>query len=303
MNRVQHLALSLALAGCSIQEGAGESDPPSCALARQVITDDIETVLLENAEGLMKEAAFVGQATSSTRLEFIYAISLYDQLTSAGWLLAVGCTDDAEPSIPTCQSALDGSGVWSCIRPVCEDRDTLRIESWYAEDGNSELSLNDPFTLPFDATGGELVFLGNPLHSWTMDAESGYATVEADHGVLAQHVAPDGAVTDVSYRAAGHIQHGDAHPEFTLDIQYPKLSTHGIWRMTLDFGPRGLDGALWLDDVRVATVLDATPQDSDELALALDWAACAEVPAPGGEGLGCNEGTRASRLDCDSGPM
>lgn len=293
--------LSLSM-GCDLfpsESGdTGVSRSDDCSLP-----EDVETLLLDNATGLMTEMAFVGQVTDSSRPEYVYAISLYDQVASAGWMLFVGC-DDAETAFEaTCgETAMSDEAYWSCVRPTCLDESTLQIDAWYTEYGNTEIGGAEAFSLDAASTGGTLSFPEDPVHSWTMASAVDYATVDVHHAVTADHTGEDGVVTDVSYAVTGSVVHGDVHPNFELEIEYPRLEDGHSWAMTLSFDEHGLVGALLRDGVQVATVEDVTPSDGHDLVLALGWEGCAEEAhlAPDPSSLPC---PRNARIRCDPEPM
>lgn len=253
----------------TIDTGAETGAPETCTLDAE-----LEAALLANATGLMEDATFVGGVTESSQLEFVYAMSLFGQVASAGWMIFTGCEGGPSAFDPTCANVAGLDGAWSCVQPVCVDEQTLRIETWYAEDGISDPEAGGSFSLPFEDTGGTLRFDGAPLHTWTMAVEQGYTEVAAAHEVTVAHTSTDGVESDLSHTVVGDIVHGAEHPAFELVITYPAIEAGHTWVMTLDFDEDGLEGQLLRDGEPRAQVLDATPEDEHHLVLAMAWETC-----------------------------
>lgn len=294
------LPLSL-LFGCDLERGdTGDTSDPgvaSCALS-----DDVETVLLENATGLTEAAVFVGQVTESSVLEYVYAISLYDQVESAGWLFFIGCDSSGTTFEPTCQG-LEEEGYWDCVRPTCVDEDTLEIDAWYTTYGSTEPAEDVSFSLDMAETGGTLWFTAEPHHTITMAAAGEYTEVSLEHEVTAAHIGSDGEVTDVSYAVTGTVQHGASHPAFEMNIDYPGLEEGHAWSMVLSFDEVALAGTVLRDGVEVATVQDVTAEGEHDLALEMSWEDCeAEASLKPDRDIGWTTCRGDARVDCDPVP-
>ena len=286
--------------GCSPLPSVGDS-ADGTAKAECTLTDDARTLLLDNATGLMGEVAYVGQATESVAQPYLYAISLYDQVSAAGESSFAGCADPTATFEASCGERGTASlAYWSCAQPSCVDSDTVQVDAWYTTTGNTEIGDAAPFSIDATSTGGILSFSKDPVHTWILDSSEAYTTVYFSHAVSAQHTGVDGVISDVSYEATGTISHGSRQPSVDLEITYPHLETGHRWSMTLSSEAGAVAGALLRDGAEVGAVTPLTPAAVGDPTLALRWEGCAEdvpppldtgsVPCPKGTGAGCEPG-------------